>query len=151
NLCIAHAFYGFMAPDEVSRMVRWAVAPIGDISGRAAAVLPAMGWISFHFDRDLPAALRAFSLSAQLPHDPWTTRVRAHFALSRHRFDEAIDLLQRALAADPFSPWLHSRLAWAQHLAGDARPSMESALRALKEFPDETGTAFYGSLILAFN
>ncbi len=151
NLCIAHAFYGFMAPDEVSRMVRWAVAPIADISGRAAAVLPGMGWISFHFDRDLPAALRAFSLSAQLPHDPWITRVRAHFALSRHRFAEAIDLLQEALAADPFSPWLHSRLAWAQHLAGEACPSVESALRALKEFPDETGSAFYGSLVLAFN
>jgi len=151
NLCIAHAFYGFMAPEEVSRMVRWAVTPIADISGRAAAVLPGMGWISFHFDRDLPAALRAFSLSARLPHDPWITRVRAHFALSRHRFVEAIDLLQGALAADPYSPWLHSRLAWAEHLAGEARLSVESALRALKQFPDETGSAFYGSLILAFN
>lgn len=151
NLCVAQAIYGLMAPGEAATTARNAAEPIADPAGLAPAILPALGWISFHYDYDLPAALRAFAQSAHLPHDSWTTRARSFFALSRHRFAEAIDLLRDALTIDPFSPWLHGRLAWALHLAGDAKESLALAKRALEQFPQEPVTNFYGSLVLASN
>lgn len=151
NLCVAQAIYGLMTPGEAAAMARKAAEPIADPAGLAAAILPALGWISFHYDYDLPAALQAFAQSAHLPHDPWTTRARSFFALSRHRFAEAIDLLRDALTIDPFSPWLHGRLAWALHLAGERDESLAQAKRALEQFPQEPVTNLYGSLILACN
>lgn len=151
NLCVAQSLYGYMAPDTAARIVRDTATDIFDLAGRAEAMLPALGWISFYFDHDLPAALRAFSLSSHLPHDPWITRARSMFALSRHRFPEAIEMLRAAIAQDPFSPRLHARLAWALHLAGQARESLDQAHCALEKFPAEPASNFYGAVILAFN
>ena len=162
NLCVTQAFYGFMSPAVAADMVRrtaesgsglglWGNDPNPGLPLRAEAILPALGWINFHVDRNLPAALRCFSLSAHLPHDPWITRVRSMFALSRHRFAEAIELLRGALHEDPFAPWLHARLAWALHLAGQAEESVRQIRQALALFPDHEGAALYGAMILAFN
>ena len=151
NLCVAHAVYGYMPPAEAAAIARSAAESGGDIDGRAAAILPALGWISFYYDGNLPDALQAFALSAQLPHDAWVTRARSFFALSRHRFPEAVGLLRDAIALDPFSPLLHARLAWALHLAGEARESLAQARRALEQFPQNASANFYGALILAYN
>jgi TolB-like protein/tetratricopeptide (TPR) repeat protein len=180
NLCVAQAFYGFMSPAFAADLVR-RTAEIGspvsggprkrplphgmaatgsgrrngesipDLPPGAEAILPVLGWISFHVDHNLPAALQAFSLSAHLPHDPWITRVRVMFALSRHRFDEAIGMLRATLHQDPFSPSLHARLAWAYHLAGQAAESVESIRHTLALFPDDEEAHAYGTVILAFN
>jgi len=151
NLCVEQAFHGFMPLAAAAAVARRTAGQVPDPAGLPDAMLPALGWISFHFDRDLPAALRAFALSAHLPHDQWVTRARTMFALSRHRFDEAIRILRAAIALDPFSPWLHGRLAWALHLAGRANESVEQARSALDLFPGETGPSLYGAAILAFN
>ena len=118
---------------------------------RCEAILPPLGWIKFHVDRDLPAALWAFSLSAHLPHNPWITRVRSMLALSRHRFDEAIDILRSAIQLDPCSPWLQARLAWSLHLAGETAASVNQILSTLKQFPEHESSNLYGAIILAFN
>ena len=174
NLCVTETIYGFMSPAVAADLVRRTVKPgtaalarqwllprhstgrrgdepVSELSLRGEAILPALGWISFHVDRDLPAALSAFFLAAHLPHNPWITRMRAMFALSRHRFAEAIGLLRAAVLQDPFAPWLHARLAWALHLNGQANESVEQILQALALFPDHEGAALYGSMILAFN
>lgn len=151
NLCVAQAIYGFMEPGVAATTARRAAEPIADPVGHAAAILPALGWISFHVDHDLPAALRFFALSSHLPHDPWTTRARSFFALSRHRFAEALDMLREALALDPFSPWLHGQLAWALHLAGKAQESLAQARSALEQFPQEAVVNFLAALVLAFH
>jgi tetratricopeptide (TPR) repeat protein len=165
NLSVTQSFYGFMSPAAAANVVRRAAESAFPATGFASkgegslpelppgaeAILPALGWVSFHVDRDLNASLRAFSLSAHLPHDPWITRVRSMFALSRHRFDEAIDLLRGALRKDPFAPWLHARLAWALHLAGQADESLEGIRKALALFPEHEGALLYGSMILAFH
>jgi len=78
------------------------------------------------------------------------SHARTMFALSRHRFQEAIDLLRAAIRLDPFSPWMQNRLAWAFHLNSQAEESMEQIERTVRMFPDHEGTAFYGSLIFAF-
>ncbi|MGA3135681.1 MAG: winged helix-turn-helix domain-containing protein [Terracidiphilus sp.] len=169
NLCVTQAFYGYMSPALAASQVRRAAesgSPAtgsgrrGDESGSSAiphlplcpeAILPGLGWVSFHVDHDLPSALQAFFLSAHLPHDPWTTRLRVMFALSRHRFAEAIEMLRAVIQLDPFSPWLHARLGWAFHLSGQAAESVECIRHALALFPDNEAAHLYGSMILAFN
>jgi tetratricopeptide (TPR) repeat protein len=165
NLCVAQGFYGFMSPSVAADIIRrtaesgsLATGPgrrvdesVPDFASGADSMLPALGWVRFHVDRNLSAAFSALSLSAHLPHDPWTTRVRFMFALSLHRFDEAIDLLRSTIRLDPYSAWLQGRLAWALHLAGDAEASVGQINSALRQFPDHAGTNLYGSVILAFN
>jgi predicted Zn-dependent protease len=73
------------------------------------------------------------------------------FALSRHRFSEAIEVLREAVHLDPYAPWLHARLAWALHLSGDAFASMTQVQDTLRQFPDHEGANLYASVILAFN
>ena len=165
NLSVTQSFYGFMSSAAAANIVRRAAEPAFPATGfsskgeeslpeyppGAEAILPALGWVSFHVDRNLHAALWALSLSSDLPHDPWITRVRSMLALSRHRFDEAIDLLRSALRKDPFAPWLHARLAWALHLAGQADESVACVRQTLANFPEHEGSLLYGSMILAFN
>jgi DNA-binding winged helix-turn-helix (wHTH) protein/tetratricopeptide (TPR) repeat protein len=151
HLCVTQAFYGFMPPGVAADHAHRAAESIPDYQRRAPMLLPALGWIQFHYDRDLAAARQAFSLSADLPHDPWVTRARSMFAVSRHRFAEAIGLLRGAIRLDPFSPWLQGRLAWALHLDGQAAESVELAKSALSLFPEHEFIGFYGALILAHN
>jgi DNA-binding winged helix-turn-helix (wHTH) protein/tetratricopeptide (TPR) repeat protein len=151
NACIAQAFYGFIAPSAAAGKVRWAAENTSPSQDGAPALLPAVGWVKFHVDWNLAGALKNFAASAYLPHEGAITRLRSMLALSRHRFSEAIDSMRAALPADPYSPWLNARLAWAYHLAGDSSKSLEQIERALEIFPEHEGTDLYGSIILAFN
>ncbi len=164
NLCFAQALYGYMPAATAAEFLRRAadvVVPAGflregngssaDLDPHAEAVLPALGWIAFHVDRNLAAALRAFALSAHLPHDRWTTCARIMFALSRHRFSEAIEILRAALRLDPCSPWLQARLGWALHLAGDTAGSLCQIETAYAHFPDTIDVSLHAAVILAYS
>ena len=151
NLCITQCLYGFMSPSIEAEIAQRTLLAVPDLPVRFESVLPALGWISFHYDRNMPEALRLMDLSSQLPHDPWITRVRSMFAMSRHLFNEAIEELQSAIQLDPYAPWLHARLAWAMHLAGRADESVQQIKHALNLFPEHEGASLYGSVILAFN
>lgn len=151
HLCVTQTFYGFMSPASAAELVHRTADSVPDLAGRAEAILPALGWVNFHYDHNLPAALWAFSLSEHLKHNPWNTRVRTMFELSRRHFPEAIEMLQEALHDDPYSPWLHNRLAWALHLAGLARESMDQVQQSILLFPGHEGTSLYGAAILAYN
>lgn len=165
NLCVTQAFYGYMSAGVAAETTRqaaspwvqpsgsaqWSHAVFENFTGRAQAMLPALGWFCFHVDRNLPAAIHAFDLSAHLPHDSWVTRVRVMFELSRHRFAQAIAHLRSTIQQDPFSPWLHARLAWALHLDGQAEASLECIRHAISQFPDHEGSRMYGAILLAFN
>ncbi len=151
HLCVTQALYGFMAPRVAAELIYRTSDSIPDFPRHAEGMLPPRGWVDFHVGHNLPAALWSFRRSAHLPHDPWVTRVRVMFALSRHRFDEGIELLRRTLREDPYSPWLHNRLAWALHLNGQAKESMEQVGRGAVLFPDHEGTSLYGAILLAYN
>jgi len=151
QLCVAQAFFGFVSPQLASECLHRTVESIPDLTNQAEAILPALATISFHVDHDLAGALFAFSRSAHLPHAPWITYERAMFALSRHRFEEAIGILEAAIRQDPYSPWLYARLAWALHLAGRATESVEQIHYCIKTFPGHEGAAMYGAIILPFN
>jgi TolB-like protein/tetratricopeptide (TPR) repeat protein len=151
NLCVAQAILGFMQPTNAAGMVKHATATNHVFALTPEAMLPALGWVNFHVDRDLRAAVRAFSLSAHLPHDPGVTLARSMFALSRHRMDEAIDILRSAIRLDPWSPWLNGRLIWALHLAGQAAESVAQAEETMARFPEHMLAGIYGSIVLASN
>jgi DNA-binding winged helix-turn-helix (wHTH) protein/tetratricopeptide (TPR) repeat protein len=151
HLCVTQALYGFMPATAAASVVRRAAGQIPESSGNAETLLPALGWIYFHVDRNLRAALDAFARSAHLPHDPWITRVRTMFLLSRHRFDAAIDALRTAIQADPYSPWLQAELAWALHLAGETEASVDQIRKAISQFTEHDGAHLYGAMILAYN
>ena len=151
NACVTQMFCGFVSPPQAAEQVRRAAEAIPLSVEGAEAVLPPLGWIRFHVDHDLPGALRAFATSAHLPHETSITRLRSLFALSRRRFLEAIELLNEALHADPYSPWLNARLAWAYHLSGETAKSIAQAEHALDIFPGHESTNFYGAIILAYN
>ena len=150
QLCITQGAYGYMAPTVEAELIRHTAATIDDLH-KAESILPALGWISFHVDHNLNEALKAFRLSAHLPHSQWTTRARSSLALSRHRFGEAIEILRAAMRVDPYSAWLHNRLAWAHHLAGEREKSVELIHRTLSMFPDHEVNGFYGAMIFAHN
>jgi DNA-binding winged helix-turn-helix (wHTH) protein/tetratricopeptide (TPR) repeat protein len=151
NASVTQALAGFASPTQAAQQVRRAADAIPSSVEGAEAILPALGWIRFHFDHDLPGAIRAFSTCAHLPHETSITRLRSMFALSRHRFSEAIGMLTEALQTDLYSPWLNARLAWAYHLTGAREKSVKQAEHALELFPDHEGTIIYGSIVLAFN
>lgn len=150
-LCVMQAVYGFMPASAAASVVRRAAAQVPESAESADALLPAMGWIRFHVDRNLRAALDIFARSAHLPHEPRVTRVRTMFLLSRHRFDEALDVLHAAIEVDPYSPWLQAELAWALHLAGEAEASMDQIRKAISRFTEYDGAHLYGVMILAHN
>ena len=151
NACVVQTLSGFVSPLQTAKQVRQAADAIPATAEGAEAILPPLGWIRFHVDHDLPAALRAFAASAHLPHETSITRLRSAFALSRRRFVEAIELISDALHIDPYSPWLNARLAWAYHLSGEASKSVAQANHALELFPDHESSNTYGAIILAFN
>ncbi len=72
------------------------------------------------------------------------------FALSRHRFGEAIELLRSALRDDPYSPWLNARLGWAYHLEGEGAMSREQIERAITMCPRHEAAILYAGIILAW-
>ena len=151
NLCMTQAFYGYMTPAAAASLVNSTADTIADLQESAPAMLPAIGWINFHFNWNLRGALWAISAAEGVPHDPWTTRVRAMLALSRRRFAEAIELLKAALDIDPYSPWLASRLALAYHQDGQVDASVEQIKQAMSLFPGHEGASLYGAMILAYN
>ena len=151
NATVTQEFAGFVSPMRAAQQVRAAVDAVPESFEGSESLLPALGWIRFHVDHDLPGALRAFSMSAHLRHETSVTRIRSMFALSRHRFHEAIDLITEALRTDPYSPWLNARLGWAYHLSGDRGRSLSQADHALGLFPEHESTNVYGSMIFAFN
>jgi len=151
NASVNQVISGFVSPTQAAEQVRRVAEAMPPSVEGAEAILPPLGWIRFHVDHDLPGALRAFSTSAHLPHETSITRLRSSFALSRHRFLEAIELINEALHADPYSPWLNARLAWAYHLSGQTEKSVAQAEHTLDIFPDHEGSNIYGPIILAYN
>jgi predicted Zn-dependent protease len=99
----------------------------------------------------LKAAQSAFDRSAHLPHDRWVTHTRTSFLVSSRRFSEAIAMLKQCIEIDPYAGGLHARLAWALHLAGEARESVDRIGYALEEYPKDELTKLFAVLILAHN
>lgn len=148
--CMAQELFGYVSPALAAEQVRRIAKGVAEDCDERTAILPALGWMAFHVDRDLAMALRCFVASAQLSPDSWRSRIRALFAAGRHRFDDAAELLLEALELDPFSAWMNAGLAWVYHLGGRAADSLRQIDRCLELCPDHTAAQLYGGMILAY-
>jgi tetratricopeptide (TPR) repeat protein len=151
QLVILQCIYGYLSPRIAAAAVRRAADGIPELNEQAEALLPALGWVEFHFDRDARSALRMMARSAGLSYDVMNTRARSWLLLSRHRFGEAIELLRAAIQLDPYSPWLPAALAWALHLAGERDASVAQIRKAIDFSSEYDNSLFFGAMILGYN
>ena len=151
QLVILQCVHGYLSPRIAAATVRRAADGIPELNEQAEALLPALGWVEFHFDRDARSALRMMARSAGLPYDVTNTRARSWLLLSRQRFGEAIELLRAAIQLDPYSPWLQTSLAWALHLAGEREASLAQIRNAIDVSSEYDNSLFFGAMILGYN
>jgi TolB-like protein/tetratricopeptide (TPR) repeat protein len=151
NACLLQESFGFMSPAVAADQARRIAATIPEEGGHAEAILPALGWIAFHVDRDLAAGLELLSRGAHLPFDQWRARWTMMFTMCRHRFSEAIAMLEEWVRLDPYSPWANGVLSWAYFLARRHEESVRQVERCLKQNPEHTGTRMFAGIILAHN
>jgi DNA-binding winged helix-turn-helix (wHTH) protein len=151
QLVILQCIYGYLSPRIAAAAVRLAAEGIPELNPQAEALLPALGWVEFHFDRDARSALRMMERSTGLPYDAKNTRARSWYLLSRHRFGEAIEMLRAAIQLDPYAPWLQAALAWALHLAGEREASLAQIRKAIDMSSEFDNSLFFGAMILGYN
>jgi DNA-binding winged helix-turn-helix (wHTH) protein len=151
QLAVLQCIYGYLSPRIAAATVRRAADGIPELNEQAVALLPALAWVEFHFDRDARSALQMMARSEWLPYNLTNTRVRAWLLLSLHRFGEAVELLRAALELDPYSSWLHAGLAWTLHLAGERDESVAQARKILDAFSDYDKSLFIATMILGYN
>jgi len=172
---LSQSSYGYLRADIAAELACKQAEIALSLSPAGQSLYPALGWIHFHHGRDLAAAEEAFtksqrsnhllpghrhgghgsgiisspSPSTQAVYNSWSVLYQVRFALGRGLFPDAITLLHSALSIDPYSPMLHSRLAWAHHLAGDAVAAAEEARITQTLFPGHPGAQFFCSIVLA--
>jgi transcriptional regulator HilA, main transcriptional regulator of SPI1 len=151
QLAVLQCLYGYLSPRIAAATVRRTADGIPELNAQAEALLPALGWMEFHFDRDARSALRMMARSTGLPYDATNTRARGWLLLSRHRFGEAIELLRVAIQLDPYSPWMQAGLAWALHLAGERDASVAQILNAIDVSSEFDNSLFFAAMILGYN
>ncbi len=143
--------YGYVSPAEAAEQIRRAADSFPETGHASTTILPALGWLLFHVEHQLPFAMRMLNEESPSGFDSWSNGLRIMLAMSRGRFDEARDLLDEALCDDPYAPSLHAHLAWAHHLAGCVTESIAQAQRCLDLFPGDERSELFAALILAFN
>jgi DNA-binding winged helix-turn-helix (wHTH) protein len=148
---VAQELFGYTAPRVALEQLTRVAESVQEHEATYEEILPALGWIKFHVERDLSAARRMFDRGRNLPADKWNARMRALFAAGRHRFNEAIALLRGAIEEDPYSPGLNAELALIYHLSGKSEESVRQVARCLELGPSHVASRLYGGAILAFN
>jgi DNA-binding winged helix-turn-helix (wHTH) protein/Flp pilus assembly protein TadD len=151
QLVMVQCIYGYLSPRDAAAAMHGAADGIAEPNEQADALLPALGWVEFHFNRDARSALHMMARSAGLPDNAMNARARSWLLLSRHRFGEAIELLRAAIRLDPYAPWLQAALAWALHLAGEREASVAQILKAVEFSSEFDNSMFFGAMILGFN
>ncbi len=151
NLAIMQCVYGYLSPRIAAATVRRAADGIPELNDEADALLPALSWMEFHFDRDARSSLRLITRSAGMAYDATNARARSWLLLSRHRFGEAIEMLHAAIHVDPYAPWVQAALAWALHLAGEREASVAQIRKAIDFSSGYDNSLFFGAMILAYN
>jgi DNA-binding winged helix-turn-helix (wHTH) protein len=150
RVSLSQCLYGYLSPGDAEEQVRRASDAVPDLE-QSSATLAALGWILFHVEHNLGFAFRMIDDADLVGSGTWLTTLRAMLSLSRHRFEEARELLEEALHDDPWSPSFNVQLAWANHLAGRAQESLVNAEHCLEMFPGDERAELCAALILAFN
>jgi TolB-like protein len=105
----------------------------------------ARGIVIQHCDANLPEAEVEFRTALELePGDSLTLRGYSWLALQAGRTDQALQLAQRSLAADPLNPWSHAAVGDAQ-FAANRLAEAETAYRKAAQI-DPLAAGLHGML-----
>lgn len=112
-----------------------------------------LGWIAMVHDKDLVAASQNLERALKLdPTNPQIIRVAASLSNNLVRLNEAIGLLEYAVARDPVQPLVHAHLALTYFSAGRLDEAIRSYRTALRLSPDADGwSSFIGAALLSKN
>jgi eukaryotic-like serine/threonine-protein kinase len=100
-----------------------------------------LGWVTFIYDWDWPAAEREFRRAIELnPHYSTARQWHAWFLAAMRRFEEALAEGRAAIELDPASVSIRRSLGWLQYYARQHEPALETLRRALAMNPTSEET-----------
>jgi serine/threonine protein kinase/tetratricopeptide (TPR) repeat protein len=118
--------------ERAKAMARKAIA----LDETLAEAHTSLGWVTFIYDWDWPAAGREFSRAIQLnPHYSTARQWYAWFLIAMGRSDEALAEGRAAIDLDPASVSIRRSLGWLQYYARQYEPALENLRRALAMNP----------------
>ena len=152
QLAILQCIYGYLSPRIAAATVHRAADGIPELNEQAEALLPALGWVEFHFDRDAAfgsaddGSLRGAALRC---HEYAGAQLAS--AQPAHGSAKPLSCCARPFSSIPTAPWLQAALAWALHLAGERDASVTQILKAIDMSAEYDKSLFFGAMILGFN
>jgi len=118
--------------ERAKAMARKAIA----LDETLAEAHTSLGWVTFIYDWDWPAAEREFSRAIQLnPRYSTARQWNAWFLVAMGRFDEALAEGRAAIDLDPASVSIRRSLGWLQYYARQYEPALDNLRRALAMNP----------------
>jgi tetratricopeptide (TPR) repeat protein len=128
--------------DEGYRLSREAANRALAIDPEYAPAHAVLGYIAQAYDVDLATAARHYERALELaPTDPNILDAAADLARNLDRLDEAIALLEYAVARDPVNPSVHNGLGLAYFFAGRLDEALASFRTMESLWPGATGFA----------
>ena len=118
--------------ERAKAMARKAIA----LDETLAEAYTSLGWVTFIYDWDWPAAEREFSRAIRLNPSYSTARQwHAWFLVAMGRFDEALAEGRAAIDLDPASVSIRRSMGWLQYYARQYEPALDNLRRALAMNP----------------
>jgi TolB-like protein/tetratricopeptide (TPR) repeat protein len=118
--------------ERAKAMARKAIA----LDETLAEAHTSLGWVTFIFDWDWPAAEREFSRAIQLnPRYPTARQWHAWLLVAMGRFDEALAEGRAAIDLDPASVSIRRSMGWLHYYARQYEPALDNLRRALAMDP----------------
>ncbi|NND45662.1 MAG: tetratricopeptide repeat protein [Xanthomonadales bacterium] len=128
---------------------RRAAEKVISIDPSRARAYTCLGKVAWQYDWDWPRAESLLRKAAELdPNDAEALIALSDFLCYQRRFDEALDVAERAGELNPFSPWIQSLVAQALHMGGHSDEALSQARRAVELAPGFGFARFFLGLSL---
>lgn len=145
GLCLQYAvFFGYLVPLEVKEEAEQAARRAIDLDDELVDAWVSFAGIRYYLDFDMTAAELAVERALSL--NPSHPRALVHYSWQlgeAGRFDEAIELANRAIALDPFSPTVRTTASQAFYLHRDFEQTKADYKSIIEMDPDDPSFHFY--------
>ncbi len=144
-LCLQYAtFFGYLRPLEIMAEAFRAAERAIELNRDLAEVWAGFAGVRYYLGFDMAAAEMAVERALAL--DPANLRALVHYSWQlgeAGRFDEALELAQKAITLDPLSAGVRSTVAQAYYLNGDFTTAMVEYRKMLDLAPGDPSLHFY--------
>ncbi len=145
SLCLQYAaFFGYLRPLEIIAEAFRAAERAIELNRDLAEVWAGFAGVRYYLGFDMAAAEMAVERALAL--DPANLRALVHYSWQlgeAGRFDEALELAQKAITLDPLSAGVRSTVAQAYYLNGDFTTAMVEYRKMLDLAPGDPSLHFY--------